>query len=87
MTKVLSEYFRINNLGDFQKAEFAKEIQKNIKSSADLTDEIKIIADEIRKIWRFEDYLFISNILFMQAIAFFATEASSVISCSSLSRE
>ena len=50
MTKVLSEYFRINNLGDFQKAEFAKEIQKNIKSSADLTDEIKIIADEIRKI-------------------------------------
>ena len=38
-----TEYFRINNLGDFQKAEFAKEIQKNIKSSADLTDEIKTI--------------------------------------------
>lgn len=50
MTKVLCEYFRVNNLGDFQKAEFAKEILKNIKNSTDLTDEIKAIIDEIRKI-------------------------------------
>ena len=49
MTKVLGEYFRINNLGDFQKAEFAKEILKNIKSEADLTDEIKVIIEEIQK--------------------------------------
>ena len=49
MTKILSEYFRINNLGDFQKVEFAKEILKNIKSGTDLTDEIKSIIEEIKK--------------------------------------
>lgn len=47
MTKVLCEYFRINNLGDFQKAEFAKEIAQNIKSKSDLMPEIIEIIDEI----------------------------------------
>ena len=49
MTKILADYFRINNLGDFQKAEFAKEILKNIKGEADLTEEIRAIIAEIKK--------------------------------------
>lgn len=50
MTKVLCEYFRLNNLGDFQKAEFAKEILQNIKTSGDLTDEIIDIIEEIKEL-------------------------------------
>lgn len=46
MTKVLCEYFRINNLGDFQKADFAKEISQNI-NECDLTQELIGIVDEI----------------------------------------
>ena len=49
MTKILADYFRINNLGDFQKAEFAKEVLKNIKGEADLTEEIRAIIAEIKK--------------------------------------
>ncbi len=50
MTKILSEYYRINNLGDFQKADFAKEIYKNIKSDKDLTPEIAYIVEEVKEL-------------------------------------
>lgn len=49
MTKTLCEYFRVNNLGDYQKADFAKEIARNIRSKTDLTEEISAIVEEIRK--------------------------------------
>ena len=48
MTRVLSDYFRVNNLGDFQKADFAKAVSNNISGKNDLTDEIIEIIDEIR---------------------------------------
>lgn len=50
MTKILSEYYRINNLGDFQKADFAKEIADNICGKKDLTDEIVDIIEEIKEL-------------------------------------
>ena len=49
MTKVLSEFFRIHELGDFQKAEFAKELASNLKYATDLTEEIKEIIEGIKK--------------------------------------
>ena len=49
MTKVLSEFFRIHELGDFQKAEFAKELASNLKYATDLTEEIKEIIEFIKK--------------------------------------
>lgn len=48
MTKVLSEFFRVHELGDFQKADFAKELAQNVKYDTDLTDEIRCIVDEIK---------------------------------------
>lgn len=50
MTRILTEFFRIHELGDFQKAEFAKEIKDNIKYKTDLTDEILYIVNEIEKL-------------------------------------
>ena len=50
MTKVLCEYFRENQLGDFQKSDFAKEVYANVNSANDLTDEIKEIIDKIKNI-------------------------------------
>lgn len=49
MTKTLAEFFRLNNLGDFQKADFAKELAENLKYDTDLTDEIKEIIERIKK--------------------------------------
>lgn len=49
MTKILAEFFRINNLGDYQKSDFAKEILNNIKYDTDLTEEIRTIINEIKK--------------------------------------
>ena len=48
MTKTLSEFYRLHELGDFQKADFAKELAQNLKYEADLTDEIKQIVDRIK---------------------------------------
>lgn len=48
MTKILTEFFRLNNLGDFQKADFAKELGENLKYNTDLTDEILLIIDKIK---------------------------------------
>ena len=48
MTKILSEFFRTHELGDFQKADFAKEISKNLKYKTDLTDEIVKIIELIK---------------------------------------
>lgn len=50
MTKVLSEFFRLNELGDFQKAEFAKELAENLKYKTDLTEEILQIVEQIKKV-------------------------------------
>lgn len=50
MTKILAEFFRIHELGDFQKAEFAKELALNLKYKTDLTDEIKEIIDKIKEL-------------------------------------
>ena len=50
MTKILAEFFRIHELGDFQKAEFAREVAMNLKYKSDLTDEIIFIINEIKKI-------------------------------------
>lgn len=48
MTKTLAEFFRLNNLGDFQKADFAKELAANLKYGTDLTDELLLIIDKIK---------------------------------------
>ena len=48
MTKTLSEFYRLHELGDFQKADFAKELAQNLKYETDLTDEIKQIVDRIK---------------------------------------
>ncbi len=48
MTKILSDFFRVHELGDFQKADFAKELAQNVKYDTDLTEEILLIVDEIK---------------------------------------
>lgn len=50
MTKVLSEFYRIHELGDFQKADFAKELAENLKYQTDLTEELLIIIDKIKNL-------------------------------------
>ncbi len=50
MTRVLSEFFRIHELGDFQKAEFAKELAQNLKYETDLTEEIHQIISKIKEL-------------------------------------
>lgn len=50
MTKILTEFYRINELGDFQKADFAKAMSETLKYKTDLTDEIMVIISEIEKI-------------------------------------
>lgn len=48
MTRILSEFFRIHELGDFQKAEFAKELADNLKYKTDLTEETEQILLQIQ---------------------------------------
>lgn len=48
MTKTLSEFFRLHELGDFQKSDFARELAENLKYKTDLTDEILQIIDKIK---------------------------------------
>ena len=48
MTKILTEFYRINELGDFQKADFAKELAENLKYKSDLTPEILEIVKQIK---------------------------------------
>lgn len=48
MTKTLAEFYRINNLGDYQKADFAKQIHENLKYETDLTEEVLQIIDKIK---------------------------------------
>lgn len=48
MTKILAEFFRLNNLGDFQKSDFAKELAANLKYETDLTAEIIQIIQKIK---------------------------------------
>ena len=50
MTRILSEFYRIHELGDFQKADFAKELAENLKYQTDLTDEILEIINKIKNI-------------------------------------
>ncbi len=50
MTRVLGEYFRVNNLGDFQKADFARAVADNVNGKKDLTDEIVEIIEEIKSL-------------------------------------
>ena len=50
MTKTLTEFFRTHELGDFQKAEFAKELANTIKYPSDLTDEILEIIEAIKEL-------------------------------------
>ena len=50
MTKILTEFFRINNLGDYKKADFAKNVFDNTKSKKDLTEEIVNIVNEIKNL-------------------------------------
>ena len=48
MTKTLTDFYRIHNLGDYQKADFAKQLAQNLKYDTDLTDEIKTIITAIK---------------------------------------
>ncbi len=48
MTKKLADFYRINNLGDYQKADFAKQIHENLSYDTDLTDEILLIINKIK---------------------------------------
>lgn len=50
MTFALSEFYRVNKLGDFQKAEFAKELAINLKYKTDLTEEIMFIIEKIKNL-------------------------------------
>ena len=50
MTFALSEFYRVNELGDFQKAEFAKELAINLKYKTDLTEEIMFIIEKIKNL-------------------------------------
>lgn len=50
MTKTLADFFRKHELGDFQKAEFAKELANSLKYSTDLTNEIIEIIESIKKL-------------------------------------
>lgn len=50
MTKILSEFYRIHELGDFQKADFAKELAENLKYETDLTEEITEIIEKIKNL-------------------------------------
>lgn len=50
MTRTLAEFFRIHELGDFQKADFAKELSQNLKYETDLTEELIFIVDEIKSL-------------------------------------
>ena len=50
MTKILTEFYRIHELGDFQKADFAKELASNLKYETDLTEEIWQILEEIKSL-------------------------------------
>ncbi len=53
MTKILTEFYRLHELGDFQKSEFAKELAKNIKYKTDLTEEILEIITKIKNIKKY----------------------------------
>lgn len=48
MTKILCELYRINNLGDYKKADFAKQLHENVKYDTDLTEDILKIVDKIK---------------------------------------
>ncbi len=50
MTKILTEYYRENQLGDYQKADFAKQIYENINNEKDLTEEIISIIESIKSV-------------------------------------
>lgn len=47
MCKSLEEYYRIRNLGEFKKAQFAKLLAENIKYTSDVSDDIKKLIEEI----------------------------------------
>lgn len=50
MTKILAEFYRLHKLGDFQKADFAKELAQNLKYDTDLTEEILQIIEQIKNL-------------------------------------
>ena len=50
MTKVLTEFYRKNELGDFQKADFAKALADTLKYKTDLTDEILSLIEAIKSL-------------------------------------
>ncbi len=47
MCKSLEEYYRIRNLGEFKKAQFAKLLAENIKYPSDISEDIKKLIEDI----------------------------------------
>ena len=45
--KILEDIFKTKGLHEFKKAEFAKLVKENITDNTDISDEIKMIIDEI----------------------------------------
>ena len=64
MTKTLNEFFRIHELGDFQKAEFAKQLAETVKYKTDLTDEILEIIKKL--LWQSTHFFGLCSSLLVQ---------------------
>jgi predicted ATP-dependent endonuclease of OLD family len=47
MVKTLTYFYRIHELGDFQKSEFARELANNLKYDTDITQEIQALINSI----------------------------------------
>jgi hypothetical protein len=47
MVKTLTDFYRIHELGDFQKSEFARELANNLKYDTDITQEILALINSI----------------------------------------
>lgn len=47
MCKSLEEYYRIRNLGEFKKAQFAKLLAENIKYTSDISEDIKKLIEDL----------------------------------------
>ena len=52
MTKILADFYRIHELGDFQKADFAKEVAETLKYDTDLTEELLNIVEQIKHFYK-----------------------------------
>ena len=50
MVKILEEIFKEKGLHEFKKAEFAHLVKQQISTENDISDEIKLIIDDIKKL-------------------------------------